>query len=114
MKPAALPDDLEASFEAMQQNRKLWLAIDEAIHRDLGRTGVRIAVLLMDGELPMTKIADKLELSTSAITGQIDRAEKLGWFKRNRPKDDRRVINVALEDDAYLILADAFRKGADS
>lgn len=111
MNPAALHDDLEASFETMQQNRKLWLAIDEAIHRDLGRTGVRIAVLLMDGELPMTKVADALNLSTAAITGQIDRGEKLGWFKRTPSKGDRRVINVDLESSAYEILSEAFTKG---
>jgi DNA-binding MarR family transcriptional regulator len=46
------------------------------------------------GELPMSRLADLLDVSLSNATGLIDRMEERGLVERVRVPDDRRVVIV--------------------
>jgi DNA-binding MarR family transcriptional regulator len=46
------------------------------------------------GELPMSRLADLLDVSVSNATGLIDRMEERGLVERVRVPDDRRVVIV--------------------
>lgn len=48
------------------------------------------------GTLPMSKLADVLDVSLSNATGLIDRMEERGLIARTRDSDDRRVVLVRL------------------
>lgn len=48
------------------------------------------------GELPMSRLADVLDVSLSNATGLIDRMEERGLIERTRDTDDRRVVLVRL------------------
>src|SRR5215216_1718717 len=51
-------------------------------------------VLEHHGELPMSRLADLLDVSVSNATGLIDRMEERGLVDRVRVPDDRRVVIV--------------------
>jgi len=51
-------------------------------------------VLEHHGDLPMSRLADLLDVSLSNATGLIDRMEERGLVERDRVPDDRRVVIV--------------------
>jgi DNA-binding MarR family transcriptional regulator len=51
-------------------------------------------VLEHHGDLPMSRLADLLDVSLSNATGLIDRMEERGLVERSRVPDDRRVVIV--------------------
>jgi DNA-binding MarR family transcriptional regulator len=51
-------------------------------------------VLEHHGELPMSRLADLLDVSLSNATGLVDRMEERGLVERVRVPDDRRVVIV--------------------
>ena len=55
-------------------------------------------VLQHHGELPMSGVADLLDVSLSNATGIIDRMEEHGLIERGRVPDDRRVVLVRLAE----------------
>lgn len=48
------------------------------------------------GELPMSRLADYLDVALSNATGLVDRMEERGLVVRSRVSDDRRVVLVRL------------------
>jgi DNA-binding MarR family transcriptional regulator len=57
-----------------------------------------LTVLQVHGPLPMSKLADELDVSVASLTGIIDRMEARGLVERRREPDDRRVIVVHRTD----------------
>ena len=57
-----------------------------------------LTVLQVRGPLPMSKLADELDVSVASLTGIIDRMEARGLVGRRREPDDRRVILVHRTD----------------
>jgi len=55
-----------------------------------------LGLLSRHGEMPMSKLADVLDVSFSNATGLIDRMEERGLLERVRVADDRRIVLVRL------------------
>lgn len=53
-------------------------------------------LLVHHGDLPMSRLADLLDVSVSNATGIIDRMEERGLVERVRVPDDRRVVLVRI------------------
>jgi DNA-binding MarR family transcriptional regulator len=51
-----------------------------------------------NGALPPSRIAKKILVNSSTVTGVIDRLEEKGLVQRVRNSPDRRVINIQLTD----------------
>ena len=60
-------------------------------------------VLEHHGELPMSRLAELLDVSLSNATGLIDRMEERGLIERVRVPDDRRVVIVRASDQGARI-----------
>jgi DNA-binding MarR family transcriptional regulator len=60
-------------------------------------------VLEHHGELPMSRLADLLDVSLSNATGLIDRMEERGLVERLRVPDDRRVVIVRASEQGVRI-----------
>ncbi|HXI45305.1 MAG TPA: MarR family transcriptional regulator [Candidatus Acidoferrales bacterium] len=60
-------------------------------------------VLEHHGELPMSRLADLLDVSLSDATGLIDRMEERGLVERLRVPDDRRVVIVRASEQGVRI-----------
>ena len=65
-----------------------------------------ISMLERHGELPMSRIADVLDVSVSSATGLVDRIEERGFVERTRVADDRRVVLVRLTPAGRQVVAD--------
>ena len=57
-----------------------------------------LRVLLHDGAMPSSQIARQVMLSSSTLTGVIDRLEQKGLVCRARNDRDRRIIRVELTE----------------
>lgn len=49
-----------------------------------------------EGPVPMTDIADSVNLSLSSVTGIVDKLEEKKFVRRGRAEDDRRVVRVEM------------------
>jgi DNA-binding MarR family transcriptional regulator len=65
-----------------------------------------ITMLERHGELPMTRLAELLDVSVSNATGLIDRMEERGVVERARVPGDRRVVIVRTTDRGREILGE--------
>jgi MarR family transcriptional regulator, 2-MHQ and catechol-resistance regulon repressor len=77
--------------------------------RQYGLTPSQYNVLrILRGEgkpLPCLEIADRLITAVPAITGLIDRLERMELITRQRSTEDRRVVFVTITDKALGLLA---------
>lgn len=66
----------------------------------LVRSGISMAQLHIlytlqgSGEMPMSRLADVLNVSVSNATGLIDRIEERGFVERTRVPEDRRIVLI--------------------
>ena len=51
-----------------------------------------------DGPLPMSRLAEAMDVSQASATGIVDRMEQRGLVERLRDDADRRVVRVALAE----------------
>src|SRR5258706_14167974 len=58
------------------------------------------------GELPMSRLADLLDVSLSNATGLVDRMAERGLVERVRVPDDRRVVIVPASAEGVPIRAE--------
>jgi DNA-binding MarR family transcriptional regulator len=58
------------------------------------------------GEVPMSRLAEMLDVSDSAATGLIDRIEERGFVERIRVPEDRRVVLVRITPSGRQMLDD--------
>src|SRR5215207_10054891 len=103
--PAHAPDSGDAT------SRQLVDSVVEELHGMIGslrcagtgrmvKAGISMThlhilwVLEHHGDLPMSRLADLLDVSLSNATGLIDRMEERGLIERIRVPDDRRVVIV--------------------
>jgi DNA-binding MarR family transcriptional regulator len=67
--------------------------------RDLTMGQIRLLFMLRHaGPLPMGRIAEVFDLSSTAATGFVGRIERHGLVERRHRSDDRRVVECALTD----------------
>ncbi|MEJ7749254.1 MAG: MarR family transcriptional regulator [Candidatus Limnocylindrales bacterium] len=75
-----------------------------ALSERLVRLGISMAqlhimyTLQRTGEMPMSRLADVLNVSLSNATGLVDRMEERGFIERTRVPSDRRVVLVRVTD----------------
>ena len=53
-----------------------------------------VAILEVDGPLPMSRLAESLDVSVASATGIVDRMEKRGLVERRHDEADRRRVLV--------------------
>jgi DNA-binding MarR family transcriptional regulator len=56
------------------------------------------------GDLPMSRLAELLDISDSNATGIVDRMEERGLVERIRVPDDRRVVRVRIAEGGLRAL----------
>src|SRR3954452_13205592 len=53
-------------------------------------------VLVSRGAMPMSRLAEQLDVSLPNVTGIVERMVERGFVERTRPEDDRRVVEVGI------------------
>jgi DNA-binding MarR family transcriptional regulator len=64
-----------------------------------------IGMLDRHGDMPMSRLADLLDVSLSNASGIVDRLEEHGLVERVRVPADRRIVLVSLTDSGRTALA---------
>lgn len=83
------------------------MASERRIRRGLSMTHWHVVSLLdRHGEMPMSHLAELLDVSVSNATGIVDRMEERGLVERVRVPDDRRVVIVKLSDPGRELLGE--------
>jgi DNA-binding MarR family transcriptional regulator len=106
-RPFESPEE-EAALNVVRTSDQLQIRCARLL-RERGLTPSQYNVLrILRGEgkpLPILEIASRTITVVPAITGLIDRLEQAGFVNRLRCQKDRRVIYVALTDQAVTTLA---------
>jgi DNA-binding MarR family transcriptional regulator len=74
------------------------------------RRGVSMAqlhilyTLQRNGEMPMSRLAELLNVSLSNATGLIDRIEERGFVERTRVPEDRRIVKIRVTPEGLRML----------
>ena len=63
-----------------------------------------MSMLDRHGDMPMSRLAEMIDISLSNATGLIDRMEERGFVERLRVPDDRRVVLVRITDGGRKLL----------
>lgn len=81
-------------------------------YAELSRPKLRLLVKLEDGPVSISELADRLRISSPAVSQMIDKLSSDGYVRRESSHGDQRVVSVALTDGGREVLArslDAFR-----
>jgi len=65
-----------------------------------------LTVLEMDGPLPMSKLADTLDVSVASATGIVSRMEERSLVERQHDQEDRRVVLVIPTETGLAVFRD--------
>jgi DNA-binding MarR family transcriptional regulator len=65
-----------------------------------------LTVLEADGPMPMSRLADTLDVSVASTTGIVTRMEERGLVERRHDQEDRRVVIVAPTDAGVAVFRD--------
>lgn len=102
----------EAWLNLVRTQSRLQIRFDR-MFAEYGLTSCQYNILrILRGEgrpLPILEIASRTISPVPGITGLIDRLEKAGWVRRERSTEDRRVIYVAITDQALELLVQVDR-----
>lgn len=64
-----------------------------------------LMLLQSNGPLPMSRLADLLDVSVASATGIVDRMEKRGVVERRHSETDRRVVEIHLTKRGTLVFS---------
>jgi MarR family transcriptional regulator, organic hydroperoxide resistance regulator len=70
-------------------------ASERVLRRGLSMAQLHILYMLQrHGQMPMSRLAEVLNVSLSNATGLIDRIEERGYVERTRVAEDRRIVLI--------------------
>lgn len=104
------PETVAAELRALDASLDL---LDEGVAKSFGitRGDLRAMELVSrDGRVTAGQLADGLGVTTGAVTGLVDRMERVGYFRRQDDPDDRRKVQVVLTPKAKARERRAFEK----
>ena len=86
-------DELVRILNPLDQPAPPWL------DQELTFSQLRVLYLLSEhGPIPMSRLAEYLDVTPATATGVIERLEKRGLAERSHRGDDRRVVECSLSD----------------
>jgi DNA-binding MarR family transcriptional regulator len=79
--------------------------VQAGCYRQVSSTHLHVLYMLVSrGAMPMSRLADQLQVSLPNVTGIIERMVEKGLVERARPDDDRRVVQVRITDAGRAML----------
>jgi DNA-binding MarR family transcriptional regulator len=95
-RPTAAKAAIIADFRASMAELKC-IGSERLVRQGISMTQLHVMHLLdRHGEMPMSRLAEMLDVSLSNGTGLIDRVEERGFVERTRIPTDRRMVMVRL------------------
>jgi DNA-binding MarR family transcriptional regulator len=83
------------------------LSSERLVRMGISMTQLHVMHLLDGhGELPMSRLAELIDVSMSAATGLVDRIEERGFVERIRVANDRRIVLARMTPAGRQLLQD--------
>jgi DNA-binding MarR family transcriptional regulator len=102
----ALKDRIIANFRETMLALKC-IGSERMVKLGVSMTQVHVLSMLQrHGDLPMSRLAELIDVSLSNATGLIDRMEERGYVERVRVPDDRRVVIVRTTEGGRRVMDD--------
>lgn len=80
---------------------------ERVLRRGLSMAQLHILYTLQrNGEMPMSRLAEVLNVSLSNATGLIDRIEERGYVERTRVPEDRRIVLIRVTEAGEQMLSE--------
>ena len=96
-----------ADFQATMAELKC-VGSERLLRHGISMTQLHILHMLeRHGQMPMSRLAEVLDVSVSNATGLVDRMEERGLIGRTRVPEDRRVVLVEISAAGLSMLEDA-------
>ena len=96
---------IDALAPLLAHHRRSWAARCHA--HGLSMTGFQVIALLeMNGTLPMTRLAEEIGVALPNATGIVGRLEERGIVERTRDAGDRRLVLVGLTDEGRRLIGE--------
>ena len=97
------PDRGMAAVVSLMRAQQIVMSRLEETVRPFGLSFARYELLTLlsftgGGELPLSRIGERLQVHPASVTGAIDKLEQQGLVVRVRSADDRRVVLARLTD----------------
>lgn len=98
-------DDIKRSYEVLRALKRINELIKQNAECEFkrlnltGPQGMLIGILTKFGEMKISDLSEKMGISSSTVSGIIDRLEIQGYVERSRSEEDRRVVIVNLTKD---------------
>jgi DNA-binding MarR family transcriptional regulator len=94
-RPEIVDQILEQLEPLVARQRKA--LVEQGCFRQISSTQLHVLYMLCGaGAMPMSRLADQLDVSLPNATGLIERMFERGVVERVRPEDDRRVVEVRI------------------
>ena len=101
----AASEIIEALAPLLAHQRRRWAARCQA--HGLSIIGFQVLALLeMHGAIPMSRLADELDVALPNATGIIKRMADRGLVERTHGEEDRRVVRVDLTDAGHELIGE--------
>lgn len=107
--PASPPDPyapIIADFQAAMTMLKCATS-ERVLRRGISLAQLHILYMLQrHGQMPMSRLAEVLNVSLSNATGLIDRIEERGFVERTRVPEDRRIVLIRVTQAGERMLGE--------
>ncbi|MFC4776551.1 MarR family winged helix-turn-helix transcriptional regulator [Paenibacillus sp. GCM10023252] len=100
----SLMQELDEAFR--QVRRLIFTEWNKNNVHGLGMTHGKMLILLSEqGPQKASALADALSITSGAITGIADRMIELGYIKRERSEQDRRIVMMELTEEGQALVS---------
>jgi DNA-binding MarR family transcriptional regulator len=89
-------DEIVGQLEPLVARQRKSL-VEAGCFRHISSTHLHVLYMLAtSGRMPMSRLAEQLDVSLPNVTGIVERMVERGMVERSRPEDDRRVVEVRI------------------
>lgn len=89
-------DEIVGQLEPLVARQRKSL-VEAGCFRHISSTHLHVLYMLAtSGPMPMSRLAEQLDVSLPNVTGIVERMVERGIVERSRPHDDRRVVEVRI------------------
>lgn len=108
-------EELSESMQVIRTLKQIMVSMKKSLegqYKDMNITGPQgmvVGTLAHCGEMKISDLSERLQLSNSTVSGILDRLEKQNLIERVRSKEDRRVVYIRLTSEIKKIAEQRFK-----
>lgn len=110
-------DELGKSFEVLKLIKRVSKLMKQEFNKNMVDMNLKFTppqsmvtgILVHHGPLKVSDLSERMNLSNSTVSGIVDRLEKMGYVKRIRSEEDRRVVMIDIVPELRETFKEKFK-----